>query len=184
MKALQEIGPRKALKFGVFTILLVIFKAMLFPPLRVWFLRLLGARVGTGVVIHSVKFFNHYRTGFGGLKIGDHCFIGDEALIDLADQVILSDSVTLAERVTILTHTNVGFKDHPLQKYFPAFSKPVILERGSFVGVGATILAGVTVGQCAFVAAGSVVNQDVPPFHVVGGVPARVLKVLPEGEER
>jgi maltose O-acetyltransferase len=178
LKALQEIGIKKALKFAAGTLLLVLFRMMIFPPLRTAFLRSIGARIGKNVTIHSVRFFNHYRGGFKGLQIGDNCFIGDDALIDLADEVVLHDDVTLAERVTILTHVNVGYEDHPLQKHFPSYSKGVSLQRGSFVGTNATILPGVTVGECGFVAAGAVVREDVAAYHVVGGVPAKTIRVL------
>jgi acetyltransferase-like isoleucine patch superfamily enzyme len=50
--------------------------------------------------------------------------------------------------------------------------------RGCFVGANATILPGVTIGDGAVVGAGAVVVVDVPPWHVVGGVPARVIKIL------
>jgi len=73
---------------------------------------------------------------------------------------------------------NVGFEDHPLQRHFPAYSKRVVLKRGCFVGTNVTILPGVTVGECAFVAAGAVVREDVPAYHVVGGVPAQTIRVL------
>jgi acetyltransferase-like isoleucine patch superfamily enzyme len=178
LKALKEVGFRKALRFGLYTLFLIPLRWLIFPQLRVPYLRLLGARIGRGVIIHEIRFFNTYRTGFRGLEIGAHCFIGDEALIDLAERVIMADHVTLAERVTILTHTNVGYLDHPLQRYFPSMAAPVRLERGSFVGVNATLLPGVTIGEGSFVAAGAVVSQDVPPWHVVGGVPARVLREL------
>ena len=81
--------------------------------------------------------------------------------------------MTLAERVLVLTHRNVGYADHPLQAAFPAEAAPVRFEGGCFVGARATILAGVTIGREAFVAAGSVVTDDVPPRTLVGGVPAR-----------
>jgi len=178
LKALREIGVRKAVRFVAGTVYLVLFRLMILPPLRTMFLRLAGVRIGKNVTIHSVRFFNIYRTGFAGLKIGDNCFIGDDALIDLADEITLEDHVTLAERVTILTHVNVGFREHPLQKYFPSYSKEVLLKRGCFVGTNSTILPGVTVGECGFVAAGAVVREDVSPYHVVGGVPARTLRVL------
>ena len=125
---------------------------------------------------HNVNFFNYYRTGFKGIKIGNNCFIGDESLIDLADQILIYGSVTIAERVTILTHTNVGYRDHPLQKYFPPTAQPVTLEYGAFIGASVTILPGVTVGKCAFVAAGSVVTKDVPAYSLVGGVPAKLIR--------
>ena len=179
MKALREIGIRKAVRFCAGTLVLVLLRLMILPPLRTVLLRLVGVKVGSNVTIHSVKFFNVYRMGFTALRIGDNCFIGDETLVDLADEIILEDDVTLAERVTILTHVNVGFRDHPLQRFFPSFSKKVVLKRGCFVGTNATVLPGVTVGECAFVAAGAVVTEDVPSRHVVGGVPAKTLRVLP-----
>jgi acetyltransferase-like isoleucine patch superfamily enzyme len=181
LKALREIGFRKAVRFAAGTVALVLFRLMIVPPLRTAFLRVMGAQIGRNTIVHAVKFFNVYRKGFAGLRVGDNCFIGDEALLDLADEIVMEESVTLAERVTILTHVNVGFEDHPLQKYFPAYSKKVVLGRGSFVGTNVTVLPGVTVGQCAFVAAGAVVREDVPPYHVVGGVPARTIRVLQRG---
>lgn len=178
MKALKEIGFKKAVKFFFTSLALVFYRAMIFPPMRVAFLRLLGAKIGKDCVIHSVNFFNCYRTGFTGFYVGDKCFIGDECLIDLADKVIFEDNVTVSERVTILTHTNVGYRDHPLQKYFTAFCKKVVIRRGAFIGVNATILPGVEVGECAVVGACSLVNKNVSPYTVVGGIPARVIKKL------
>lgn len=178
MKAFKEIGTKKLLRFFVFTLLMLLFKLAIFPPLRSLFLKALGARIGKNTILHNVKFFNIYRTGFKGFVIGDSCFIGDEVLFDLADKIIIEDQVTFAERVTVLTHTNVGFKDHPLQRYFPAFTKPVIFKRDCFIGTNVTILPGVTIGECSFIAAGCVVTKDVPPKVVVGGVPGRVIREI------
>jgi acetyltransferase-like isoleucine patch superfamily enzyme len=146
--------------------------------LRVAWLRLLGARVGARVVLHDVRFFNLYRRGPGGLVIGDDCFLGDECLLDLADEIHLEGQVTLAERVVVLTHLNVGYRDHPLQAHFPAFAAPVRFGRGSFVGANATILPGVGIGAGSFVAAGSVVTEDVPDRVLVAGAPARKVRSL------
>ena len=178
MNAVREIGVGAALRFLFTTLFLALYGVLLFPPLRAVALRLVGARVGRDCVIHATRFFNAYRTGFPGLTMGDKCFVGDDCLIDLADRIVLEDQVTLAERVTILTHTNVGYADHPLQPYFPAFTAPVTLKRGAFIGVNATILPGITVGEGTFVAAGSVLTQDTPPWSLVAGVPARVLRNL------
>jgi acetyltransferase-like isoleucine patch superfamily enzyme len=174
--ALREIGLRKAIKFGFISILMVFYKMIIFPQLRVLFLRILGAKIGKNVIIHDVNFFNYYRTGFKGLKVGDNCFIGNDSLIDLADRIEIYDHVTIAERVTILTHTNVGYKDHPLQKYFPSFTKPVIFNYGSFIGVCVTILPGAEIGKCAFVAAGSLVTEDIPEYSLAVGIPAKVVR--------
>jgi acetyltransferase-like isoleucine patch superfamily enzyme len=184
MNAVREIGLSRALRFFLSTLFLVVYGVLLFPPLRVLALRLAGARVGRDCVIHGSRFFNAYRRGFAGLVMGDKCFIGDDCLLDLADRREMQDQVTLAERVTILTHTNVGYADHPLQPYFPAFTKPVVLKRGAFIGVNATILPGVTVGEGTFVAAGSVLIADTPPWSLVAGVPARVLRDVRETPSR
>lgn len=178
MKALDEVGWRKLLRFAFFTLALVPYRLALFPPLRTLWLRLLGARIGRRVVLHDVRFFNAYRLGLKGLCVGNDSFIGDECLLDLAESITLEDQVTLAERVLVLTHLNVGYADHPLQTRFPKMAAPVLIERGSFVGASVTILAGVTVGAGSFVAAGSVVVEDVPRATLVGGVPARRIKSL------
>jgi maltose O-acetyltransferase len=178
MKALHEIGWTKTVRFLFTSLYLAGFRLLIFPPLRSIALVLVGVKIGKDTVIHDVRFFNAYRTGFSGLSLGKRCFVGDECLIDLADKVVLADDVTLAERVTILTHTNVGYANHPLQKYFPPSSAPVHLERGVFVGVNATLLPGVTIGECAFIAAGSVVTDNVPAWTLVGGVPARMIRQL------
>jgi acetyltransferase-like isoleucine patch superfamily enzyme len=178
VKALDEIGWRRAARFGFYTLALLPYRLALFPPLRSAWLRLLGARIGRRSVIHDVRFFNLYRRGLQGLDVGDDCFLGDECLLDLAEEIRLAGQVTLAERVLILTHTNVGYRDHPLQAHFPAGAAAVRLEAGCFVGAQVTILPGVTIGSRAFVAAGSVVTADVPPRTLVAGVPARVVRAL------
>lgn len=177
-KALAEIGAGRALRFALLTLAMAPYRVALFPPLRSAWLRLLGARIGRRAILHDVRFFNLYRRGMGGLHVGDDCFIGDECLLDLAEGIRIEDQVTLAERVVVLTHTNVGYHDHPLQAHFPAMAAPVTILRGSFIGASVTILPGVTIGREAFVAAGSVVTADVPARTVVAGVPARALRTL------
>jgi len=129
-------------------------------------------------VLHAVRFINLYRTGFRGLRVGNECFLGDEVMIDLAGEVVLEDQATVAVRAIILSHMNVGYEDHPLQPCFPSIQATTRIGRGVFVGAGALILAGVTVGECAMIAAGSVVTRDVPPWTLVGGAPARVIRPI------
>jgi maltose O-acetyltransferase len=138
----------------------------------------MGSKIGANCVIHNIALFNLYRGSFSNLRIGNNCFIGDETMLDLADKITLEDWVTIAERVTILTHMNVGFREHPLQKYFPSINKPIVLKRGSFVGSSSTILAGVTMEEMSLAAAGSVITGNVPSKTVVGGVPARIIKKI------
>jgi acetyltransferase-like isoleucine patch superfamily enzyme len=178
VKGLAEIGLARAVRFGAVTLAMLPYRLALFPQLRAPWLRLLGASIGRNVVLHDVRFFNLYRRGLGGLRVGDDCFLGDECLLDLAEGITLEPQVTLAERVLILTHTNVGYRDHPLQARFPALAAPVTLGAGCFVGASVTILPGLRIGPRAFVAAGSVVTEDVPADTLVAGVPARPIRSL------
>jgi acetyltransferase-like isoleucine patch superfamily enzyme len=178
LKALDEIGWARAMRFVFFSLALLPYRLALFPPLRAAWLRLLGAKIGNRVVLHDVRFFNLYRRGIRGLVVGNDCFLGGECLLDLAEGIRLEDQVTLAERVLILTHTNVGFRDHPLQHHFPPVAAPVIVGRGSFLGANVTVLPGVRIGEGSFVAAGSVVTADVPAHTLVAGIPAKALRAL------
>ena len=56
--------------------------------------------------------------------------------------------------------------------------KPVHIKRNAWIGIGSTILPGVTIGENAIVAAGAVVTKDVPDNAMVGGVPAKIIKML------
>jgi acetyltransferase-like isoleucine patch superfamily enzyme len=182
-KAYKEIGFKKLWRFFWLTPLLGFFNLLGFPNLRSGFLRLFRAKIGKNVVIHKIKLFNLYRGKFSNLIIGNNSFIGDDCLLDLADRITLGDHVTLAERVTVLTHTNVGYEDHPLQKFFPKKIGTVEFKDGSFVGANATILPGVAIGEKSFIAAGSVVTESVAPEFLAGGVPAKLIRKIDDKNE-
>ena len=184
MKAIREVGLKKIARFVLANLELMVLALMFLPPLRTTYLRLLGAKIGKNTVLQPFRVYNVYRTGFRGVRLGENCFVSDDVLLDLADTIEMEDHVTLASRVTVLTHMNVGYKDHPLQHYFPSFSKGVKLCRGCFIGANALIMPGVTVGTCSLVAAGSVVTKDVPARSVVAGVPAKVVKSVDAPQPR
>ncbi len=177
MDAIKEIGLKKTLRFFFFSIVMIFFKLMIFPPMKTFFLRIFGAKIGKDTIINNVKFINLYRTGIKGLSIGNNCFIGDECILDLANEIIIGDHTTLAVGATILTHINVGYKNHPLQKRFPSFSKKTIIESGCFIGANSIILGGKRIGKCSFIAVGSVITKDVPPNSLAMGVPAKTKKL-------
>jgi acetyltransferase-like isoleucine patch superfamily enzyme len=176
MKAFKEIGLKKVFKYIFWTIATSLISISVFPQFRIFILKLFGAKIGKDTIIHKVKFFNLYRKGFSGFEVGNSCFIGEECLFDLADEITIGDNVTLAEGVTVITHLNVGFKDHPLQKYFPSGSGPVKIEAGTFVGARVTILSGVVIGEESFIGAASLVNKDIASRILAGGVPAKKIK--------
>jgi putative colanic acid biosynthesis acetyltransferase WcaF len=175
VKTIREVGAARVVRYLWTSALLTLLRAAWISPIRVALLRLFGARIGSGCVVHRVTLINVERGGFRSLSLGPACFLGDEVMIDLAAPVTLEAQVTLAARAMVLTHLNVGYKDHPLQARFPAMSARVTIKRGTFVGAGATILAGLSVGPEAFVGAASLVNRDVNAGEVVGGVPIRTI---------
>lgn len=93
--------------------------------------------------------------------------------------ITIADDVLLGSGVQIYVH-NHRFDDPNLpiidQGYYPSY--PVTIESGSWIGAGAVILPGVTVGRKAVVGAGSIVTRDVPPFTLVAGNPARVIRAI------
>jgi len=175
VKTIREVGAARVVRYLWTSALLTVLRAAWISPVRVALLRAFGARVGASCVVHRITLINVDRGGFRALALGPACFLGDEVLLDLAAPVTLEAHVTLAARAMVLTHLNVGYRDHPLQARFPAMSAGVTIRRGTFVGAGATILAGVSVGPEAFVGAASLVNRDVTAGEVVGGVPIRTI---------
>ncbi len=177
MKILKTIGFWKAARFVWYSIYGEILRLSL-PPVRVWLMRFAGARVGTDTIIFDVRFANLYHYGFSKLVIGNRCFLGDEVMLDVRGGITLGNEVTLSNRTTIVTHINVGYDDHPLQTTYPTKETPVVLKYGVYVGTGAIILPGVTVGEQSVIGAGAVVTKSVPSRVTVAGVPARVIKKL------
>lgn len=110
-----------------------------------------------------------------GVKIGKNVHIGPMVTIDdvYPNFVIIEDGVSIAGQNFILTH-NKPLKYH--KHLSEAFLAPVIIKKNAWIAIGVIILPGVTVGEGAIVASGSVVTKDVPPNTLVGGVPAKVLK--------
>lgn len=175
MKALQSIGVSKAIRYMWYGLYAWVIRMSL-PPVRVVLLRLAGATIGKDTVIMNVLFTNLHHYGFRRLSIGDKCFLGDEVSLDVRGGIALADEVTLSGRVTVVTHINVGYDDHPLQRVYPTREAKVVVKSGAYVGTGAIILPGVTIGKKSVVGAGAVVTKPVPDSVMVAGVPAKLMK--------
>lgn len=94
------------------------------------------------------------------------------------DYINIGENSTLAYQVTILTSSNPNGPFNKLSKVYAKQTKPVSIGRNSWIGAKATILPGVNIGSFCIVAAGSVVNKDIPDYTVVAGVPAKPIKKL------
>ena len=109
---------------------------------------------------------------FNMVYIGDHCFINSNCLLMGRGEITIEDCVQIAANVSIISN------NHDLYERDVLLCKPVLIQKGAWLGAGCTILPGVSVGKHAIVGAGSVVTKDVPDYGVVVGNPARVIKML------
>ena len=143
--------------------------------LRPALLRSIGYKVGRQTSISPPSYLHG-----GDAEIGSGCFINLGAYFDLSGKVTIGDQVHFGHHVTIVTSEHaVG---GPERRCGPISAMPVVIGDGAWIGANALILPGVTIGKGAVVAAGAVVSKSVPDNVVVGGVPARVLRSLSEGE--
>lgn len=109
----------------------------------------------------------------------ENTLISTNITINLDEKVIIEENVTVSPFVRIYTSTH--YIGSSAQRCVPgSINKPVTIEKGSWVGLGAIILPGVTIGYGSVVAAGAVVTKNIPPNSFVGGVPATVIKTLPD----
>ncbi|MEK7513333.1 MAG: acyltransferase [Patescibacteria group bacterium] len=177
-KILTEIGFNRLAKYFFFGLWEIIFKLLPYSPLRTWWLKLGGAKIGPNCVFSTAEFINLDRTGLKGLSLGKDCFIGHGVLLDLAGRLTLESQVTVAARSIILSHHSVGFSDHPLVRFYPKKILHTVIRSGSVIGVSSIILPGIVVGKNSLVAAASLVNHNVPNNVMVAGVPAQVKKKL------
>ncbi len=106
-----------------------------------------------------------------GITVGQHTTIGNDAFLDGRCGLRIGSCVSIAGEVRIFT------MEHDIDDAdFRAVGGPVTIEDYAVLGTRVTVLPGVQVGRGAVVASGAVVTADVPPYTVVGGVPARPLR--------
>jgi acetyltransferase-like isoleucine patch superfamily enzyme len=111
----------------------------------------------------------------GRCVIGNHVWIGPQSYFDARDLVI-EDHVGWGPGAKVLGSAHTGLPvDVPIIQT-DLDIKPVRIEAWADIGVNAVILPGVTVGKGSIVGAGAIVTRDVPPFTIVAGVPAQVLR--------
>lgn len=127
---------------------------------------IMRAVIGPGSSIH----LGAYIDTLSGLTIGTNSTVNHGCRLDSRGGLTIGDNVSISANVTVLT------ADHDLQSPdFRGTTRPVVIEDYVFVGTGATILPGITLGRGSAVGAGAVVTKNVAPGMIVAGVPARVV---------
>lgn len=122
-----------------------------------------------------------------GARIGADCNLCDHTYVEsgviVGDRVTIKSGVYLWDGLRVEDDVFLGpqatFTNDPFPRSKRSFDCPVTtIRRGASIGAGAVILPGLTIGERAMVGAGAVVTRDVPPFAVVVGNPARVIRTL------
>lgn len=111
-----------------------------------------------------------------GLKVGNHsnigpyCFIGCSGKIEIGSHVMMSPRVSIYAENHNFERCDLPMKEQGITR------EETIIEDDCWIASNSIILAGVRIGRGSVVAAGSVVAKDVPPYSIVAGVPARIIK--------
>ncbi|RUR35031.1 acetyltransferase [Clostridium perfringens] len=137
-------------------------------------------KCGINVVIGR----NFKAIGIENLNVGNDVSLGSENLFMCTRaKIFIGDGVMTGPRVTMITGGHrydikgINMKNNGKDPKFPENAKDIILEGDNWIGSNATILKGVIIGSGAIVASGAVVTKNVKPYSIVGGVPAKLIKM-------
>lgn len=122
----------------------------------------------------TIEDFTTINNGVGDIRIGDRTRIGLGCT--LIGPVNIGNDIRLAQNI-VMSGLNHNYEDITMPISDQGVSTaPIIIEDETWLGANCVVLPGVTIGRHCVIAAGSIVNRDIPPFSVAAGNPARVLK--------
>lgn len=119
-----------------------------------------------------------------GVKMGKNVRIGQDVYLDVnyARYIIIEDDVWIASHSAIFAHRRVMDDYHAgdVYKQCPQKPRPVVIKKGSVVGIGSLVTPGITIGEGSVIGAGSVVVKDIPDWCLAAGSPCKVMRYLPK----
>jgi acetyltransferase-like isoleucine patch superfamily enzyme len=145
--------------------------------------------IGEDSIVSANIYFE--RTN-ASISIGSQTFIGKSNIL-AASNIFIGSNILISSGVTIVDHNShsisyserssdvLDWKNNK-KDWSNITCKPVFISDKSWIGFNSIILKGVTIGEGAIVGAGSVVTKDVPPWTIVGGNPAKIIRDIPENE--
>lgn len=116
-----------------------------------------------------------FYTDFGkNIRVGRNVFINHACTFMDRGGITIEDNVLIGPKVNLITI------NHPLDpaRRHSTISTPIVIKKNAWLGAGAMILPGVTIGENSIVSAGAIVTKDVPPNTVIAGVPAKIIKKI------
>jgi acetyltransferase-like isoleucine patch superfamily enzyme len=157
--------------------------ARLLPPFtlarsRARLLSAVGCDIGPGTAVTGYVYLVGPRDCARALRVGSGCILGPDVTFCLDAPITLGRNVSIGPRAVLYTATHpLGVASRRMQ--LDVLARPITVEEGAWIGLGAMILPGVRVGRGAVVAAGAVVSADVPDNVLIAGNPAAVVQELP-----
>jgi maltose O-acetyltransferase len=138
-----------------------------------WYRRILGWQMAPEVTILMRQYIQMAGLVTSGRKvvIGKGTVINHGCLLYTTGGLVIGQHVSISSGVWLMT----GSHDMNDPDFIDLY-KPIVIGDRAWIGARATILGDVTIGEGSVVMAGAVVTRDVPPYAVVGGVPAKVLR--------
>ena len=130
--------------------------------------------------LDDVRILTPFICDFGNrVTFGKGVFINHSAILSSSGGIEFQDGVSVAPGVRIATINHDFNNRHTIYTY-----GKVVIKKNAWIGMNVTICPGVTIGKNSVVAAGAVVTKDVPDNAVVGGVPAKIIKMLDPNEQK
>tara|TARA_B100000686_G_C16774008_1_gene967162 strand:- start:570 stop:1112 length:543 start_codon:yes stop_codon:yes gene_type:complete len=134
--------------------------------------------IGNNVYVGHATILKGYHSG--RMSIGDGTWIGQQCFLHSAGDLHIGRNVGIGPAVKVITsqHAEEGISKPILHSQIDF--APVVVNDNCDIGIGAIVLPGVTIGEGSQVGAGAVVTKDIPPFAVVAGVPATLIRMRNE----
>ncbi|KAF0162845.1 MAG: transferase [Rhodocyclaceae bacterium] len=131
-----------------------------------------GVRFGDKVTLNR---YAYVQGGEGGVRLGDRVEVNNFSIVNGTGGVDIGEDTLIGPGVRIISYQHRHARGATIRSQ-PVDARPIRIGRDVWLGANAIILAGITIGDGAVVAAGAVVREDVPPYAVVAGVPAAIKK--------